>query len=262
MSDLHQLQLRFQDYLTGGSDDIEADIVSTADAPAEHRLGTYFNAYRIRLIDCLAVEYAALQQCLGGEAFENLALDYLQHYPSSHPSVRWFGQHLPAYLADIYKGDDEEFLLELARYEWSKSLVFDARNSDQLFHPEQMAEVPVEAWPTIRFHFKTAIQWLDCYWNIAAIENAVELGEAMPDKQRGDHPVRWLLWRKQMRTHWRSLDVHEAWAIEQAMAGANFEQICEGLCEWIDAEQVALAAAGFLKQWLSDDLIEALDYNA
>ena len=61
-----------------------------------------------------------------------------------------------------------------------------------------------------------------------------------------------------MKTHWRSLEVHEAWAIEQAAAGACFADICEGLLEWIDAEQVALVGAGFLKQWTSDRLLTGL----
>ena len=86
MKHLRELQLRFQDYLVSGAEDIEQDIISTEAALAEHRLGTYYNAYRIRLIDCLAVDYAALEKYLGREAFENIALDYLQNYPSTHPS--------------------------------------------------------------------------------------------------------------------------------------------------------------------------------
>ncbi len=38
----------------------------------------------------------------------------------------------------------------------------------------------------------------------------------MPDKQRAEFPQRWLLWRREFKTHWRSLEVHEAWALEQA----------------------------------------------
>jgi len=49
MSHLRDLQLRFQDYLIDGSEAIEKDIVSTENALAEHRLGTYYNTYRIRL---------------------------------------------------------------------------------------------------------------------------------------------------------------------------------------------------------------------
>jgi hypothetical protein len=64
-----------------------------------------------------------------------------------------------------------------------------------------------------------------------------------------------------MKTHWRSLEVHEAWALESAVKGANFADICEGLLEWIDEQQVAITAAGFLKQWVSDQLVVSLDYD-
>ena len=106
MRHLHELQTRFQAYLETGDDAIEQDIVSSADARAEHRLAVYYNAYRIRLIDCLAVDYPALAKLVGRDAFEDLALAYLQRFPSTHPSVRWFGRHLPVFLRDDYRGEE------------------------------------------------------------------------------------------------------------------------------------------------------------
>ena len=73
--------------------------------------------------------------------------------------------------------------------------------------------------------------------------------------QRRQHPLRWLIWRRQLKTRWRSLDVDEAWALEQAASGADFAAVCEGLLEWIDAEQLSLRAAGLLKQWVGDGLL-------
>ena len=259
MTRLRDLQLRFQDYLIDGSEDIEQDIISTEHALAEHRLGTYYNAYRIRLIDCLAVDFSALEKYLGRETFENMALDYLHHYPSSHPSVRWFGENLPRYLRDHYRGDNAEFVQELARYEWAQTTVFDAADSTQLFQLEAMASIPAEAWPELRFSFKPAVIWLDLYWNAPLIEQALDTDAEIPPLKRSNFQQRWLLWRQEMKTHWRSLEVHEAWAIEQAANGANFAEICEGLLEWIDEQQVALVAAGFLKQWVSDQLLASLD---
>jgi hypothetical protein len=252
---LRELQLRFQDYLLGKSEDIERDIVSTDDALAEHRLGTYYNAYRIRLIDCLAIDYSTLENRLGREAFEDLALDYLAKYPSTAPSVRWFGRHLPEYLRDCYDGDNQEFLLELARYEWAQAMVFDAADSDSLFRLEEMAQVQPEDWPQLRFEFKPALRWLDLHWNVPQIKHAVDNGSEPPGEQRAEYPLRWLLWRKELKTLWRSLEVDEAWALEQAAGGADFAAICEGLLEWIDAEQVSLRAAGLLKQWIGDELL-------
>ena len=259
MSHLRELQLRFQDYLIGDSDAIEADIVSTENALAEHRLGAYYNAYRIRLIDALVVDYPALEKILGRETFEYLALDYLQRYPSRQPSVRWFGQHLPDYLAEYYQGEDAGFVCELANYEWAQTIVFDASDSAELFQLEDMARVAAEAWPHLTFEFMPALLWLDLHWNVPQIETALDNGQELPQRQRSEIAQRWLLWRRDYKTHWRSLDVHEAWALEQAASGANFAEICEGLLEWVDAQQVALVAAGFLKQWISDQLLTRVD---
>jgi hypothetical protein len=260
MTDLRLLQHRFQQYLIGDSDEIESDIVSTTDALAEHRLGTYYNAYRIRLIDCLAVDYSALDKYLGREAFENLTLDYLKHYPSTHPSVRWFGKHLPEYLNAYIEGNEGELKHEIADYEWARSLVFDAADESNLFHLEDMAQVPPENWGSITLVFKPAVQWRDLFWNVPTIVTALENDQPI-ERDRNEIPIRWLLWRQQMKTHWRSLEAHEAWAFEQMLLGANFAEICEGLIEWIDAGQVALAAAGFLKQWITDELVISIGYE-
>ncbi len=260
MKHLRELQLRFQEYLVEGADDIEQDIVSTDEALAEHRLATYYNAYRIRLIDCLAVDYCALEKYLGRDAFENMALDYLHHYPSTHPSVRWFGKNLPAYLKQHYHGDSSEFVQEMATYEWAHTLLFDAADSEQLFQLEDMARVPAEAWPELRFEFQPASLCLDLFWNVPLMKTALDENARLPPQQRADFPQRWLLWRQDMKIHWRSLEVHEAWAIEQALNGANFADICEGLLEWIDESQVALKGAGFLKQWVNDKLLSKLKH--
>ena len=261
MSNLRRLQSRFQDYLLGLSNDIEADIVSTDDALAEHRLGAYYNAYRIRLIDALAVDYSVLQKYLGGEAFEFLVLDYLKLHPSTHPSVRWVGKDLAEYIRRQYDHEEREFLSELASFEWTKGLVFDDSDEVDLFRVEDMAQVSAQAWQGIRIEFKPAIRWLDLYWNVGACYDAIKNGQDSPEKQHDEHPRRWLIWRKNRNPYWRSLDVHEAWAFESAQQGANFAKICEGLLEWISEDHVAITAAGFLKQWISDELVTGIEYE-
>ncbi|MCZ6668536.1 MAG: DUF2063 domain-containing protein, partial [Gammaproteobacteria bacterium] len=106
-----------------------------------------------------------------------------------------------------------------------------------------------------------AMRWLDLNWNIGPYWMALDGDEALPEKSRNEYPVRWLLWRKNRDPFWRSLEVHEAWAIEAAQNGARFAEICEGLCEWISEDAVAMTAAGLLKQWISDDLVERVDFQ-
>jgi hypothetical protein len=259
MTHLHDLQRRFQEYLFSGDESIERDIVSSDEALAEHRLGVYYNAYRIRLIDCLAVDYAALEKHLGREAFEQLALDYLHRFPSTHASVRWFGDRLPEYMRQVYSGEDAELLRELVEYEWTQGFVFDAADGAQAVPIDAVAQIPPESWPNLVFGFIPAMRWLDLHWNVPLIEQAYDHDSEVPPAARSAHPVRWLIWRQEMKTRWRSLDVHEAWALEQAAAGANFAAICEGLLEWVDDAQVALVAAGLMKQWVGDQLLTSLD---
>lgn len=259
MKRLRELQLRFQDYLIGINEEVEKDIVSTSDALAEHRLGAYYNAYRIRLIDILALDYSAIETYLGREAFENLALDYLKVYPSKHPSVRWFGQHLSDYLYKHCDRDDHEFLAELAEFEWAQGLVFDAEDEKSVFRLDQMAQIPADAWAALKIQLKPAIHWLDLYWNVCSYSVAIDSGEQATEPHRDQIPVRWLVWRKNRNPNWRSLEVHEAWAIETAHQGSNFAKICEGLCEWVAEDQVSITAAGFLKQWISDELVSGIN---
>ena len=255
--DLRTLQRRFQDYLNGNSELFEQDIVSTADALAEHRLGAYYNAYRLRLIDCLATDFSGLQKALGDEAFELMVLDYLKLYPSQQPSVRWVGQHMVEFLQHSQL-PDQDFLAELADFEWSQGLCFDAADSEQIFTLEQMAEIQPEAWPLLRLQFHPSLRWLDLNWNVVAYWVALDNKDQLPAKNHHETPTRWLLWRQLMSPHWRSLDVAEAWAIQAAVQGASFAELCEGLLEWIGQETVAVTAAGYLKQWIHDELIVAV----
>lgn len=260
MTRLRELQQRFQGYLISGDEAIEKDIISTSDALAEHRLGAYYNAYRFRLIDILALDYKAIETHLGRELFEELTLDYLRKFPSTKPSVRWFGENFSQYLKTYCERDDHEFLAELAQFEWTRGLVFDADNSPGLFELDAMGQVPPDAWPTLKIQFKPAVKWLDLHWNVCRYAEVIDKNEAPPAPHRDDIPVRWLLWRKNRNPNWRSLEVHEAWAIEAAYHDSNFAEICEGLCEWVSADQVAITAAGFLKQWISDELVAGVQY--
>jgi hypothetical protein len=252
---LRDLQLRFQRYLETGDPQFEHDIVGSDDAQAGHRLAAYYNAYRLRLIDCLETDFPVLCKTVGEDAFENLVLDYLKQFPSRHPSVRWVGQHMEQFLRQGRR-DKHDFLAELAAFEWGQGLCFDAPDTAQHFTLEEMAGIDPALWPAITLEFDPSLRWLDLVWNVPPYWVATDqyAGEAVEPLQ-DSIPTRWLMWRRGFKPNWRSLDVAEAWVIEAALNGANFAQLCEGLLEWISEEQVALTAAGYLKQWISDELV-------
>ena len=129
MSGLHRLQNQFQDYLLNSNPLFQNSIVNTKKIPAETRLAIYANAYRSRLIDALAANYPVLQAHLGCAQFEELGQAYLSAYPSLHRSIRWFGDQLTHFLCKNSCYKEIPYLGELAQFEWTLTLVFDATDS-------------------------------------------------------------------------------------------------------------------------------------
>lgn len=258
--ELKKIQQRFKDYITGHSEDFVNDIVSTEEALAEHRLGAYYNAYRLRLIEALASDYSGVQHLLGEETFEYLVLDYLKQYPSQYPSIRWAGQHMAEFLQQQNALQDQLYTVEMARFEWQQGLCFDSSDSDSPLDLSIMTDIPPDSWPQMQFRFHPSVTWLDLQCNVPTYWIAIEEKQQPPIKQCEAIATRWLMWRKQLSPNWRSLDSAEAWAIEQAVQGANFADLCEGMLEWHGEDQVALMAAGFLKQWISDSMIIGINH--
>ena len=68
----------------------------------------------------------------------------------------------------------------------------------------------------------------------------------------------WVLWRKQLRTYFRSLPPADACALDALREGVCFEELCERLCRWMPADQVAPHAAGLLQIWIDEHLLSAV----
>lgn len=250
MNTLVTLQDQFQDYLLHSSNKIHAHIVSTEKVPADTRLAIYNNAYWTRLLEALATTYPILKKYLGDEAFEKLGYDYINQYPSSYRSIRWFGDQLATFIMS-------PFLAELARFEWTMTLVFDAADSEVL----QIAEVgriPPEEWINMRFQAHPSAHRLNLFWNVVPIWQALAEEQSPIKPVQSPSPVGWMLWRKELISQFCSLPIEEAWAIDTLLKGATFGEICEGLCQWIEEEKAALHAASLLKGWLAAGLIRSL----
>jgi hypothetical protein len=255
---LVHLQEQFQSYLLGGESEIARHIIATDKASAGQRLAVYGNAYRLRLLEVLGEDFPGLKRLLGVERFAALGRAYIDSYPSAHPSIRWFGRYLAHFLREgrAYSGRPE--LAEMAAFEWAQGEVTDAADS-AVCTVEQLGAVPPARWPDIRVVFQPALRRLDLHWNVPIVWRAIHDGGAMPTLERSQRPVAWLLWRRSLQVHWRSLKEDEHWAIQACLDGRTFGEICQGLDERSMAPDVALRAATLLKQWLSEELVANIE---
>jgi hypothetical protein len=111
--------------------ELEKVIRRSKNLSAEERLGVYANAYYARLLECLRESFPVLCRALGRELFDEFAFDYLQRYPSRCYTLSRLGDRFADFLEETRpdKGNAEvdwpDFLIDLARLEWTIEQVFD-----------------------------------------------------------------------------------------------------------------------------------------
>lgn len=259
MTRLRNIEALFQSHILHGDTGIRAQVLGTDKVSADVRLGIYANGYRLRLIEALDTDYPGLHTLAGDEAFDRMCRAYIDAHPSPFRSLRWFGHRFAEFLRTTEPYSAYPVFAEMAEFEWALSEAFDAADS-QPRAAADMAAVPPDAWPALRFAAHDSLRRLDLRWNVPPVWKAVDAGDTPPKLDESAHPVAWLVWRQDLVTRYRSLDVDEAWALDALMRGENFAALCEGLTEWIDAQHVATHAATLLKRWLNDGLIRQLDY--
>lgn len=254
-SELYRLQKNMMDWLIHKDERIKPDIVDTGEVnkvSVEQRLAVYGNAYGYRLIDALSDNYPSVHTLLGDDEFYKVTYAYMEAHPSHHYSLRYFGHKLEEFLKKYHS--NEPVLSEMARFEWALRKGFDAADIKSITL-EALQEIPVEQWASLEFEFHPSVSRLDLDWNVPQLWSAIdEETEPMPPEKL-EHTYAWILWRKELLTYYRSLDVDEAWALNTAFQQGNFATLCEGVCEWIDEEHAPARVAGFISQWISDELL-------
>jgi hypothetical protein len=200
----------------------------------------------------LASTLPRLQQLLGNDEFAKVAGEYIDLCPSSFPSIRWFGDRLPALLERAYR--NRPWVAELARWEWAIASSFDGPDAEPL-GVEALGAVPPERWPTLQFEFHPAVQVMRMKTNAPTLFKALSEDTSAPAGVKLDEPQAWLIWRESLKTQYRSLTVDEAAALDHARTGGTFESLCDTLCAWHEPEAVPMQAAGMLKRWVVEQMI-------
>jgi len=254
MTGLAKLQALFQDHVFTQNPDAVAAFVGNQTASTETRLGVYYDAYRLRLIECLRNDFPGLCALMSDETFDSLCQRYIVTHPSRDPNVRWIGRYLAGFLSTDQIAASQPHLAEMARFEWLRSLAFDARNA-VVMKPAELAQIPGEEWPSLRLNFHPSLQRSDFGWNVGPIWRAVSADESIPEPLELDQAEQWAIWRRGTTVYWRSLVEPEAYALDEFRAGENFTDVCAGLCEWFPEDEVPEQVAGMLRQWVAGNLL-------
>jgi hypothetical protein len=253
-STLRSLQKDMQRYLLGETSGVTAAIVDAPPLPAKDRLAIYRNAYQIRLIDALHETYPVLHSLLGDEVWVELGEAFVAEYPSTFRSIRWYGRELADFLAEHEPFSGAPVLAEVALLEWTLSEVFDSPDAQPLQRAALSLVDPAE-WVSLRFRFHPSLRRLAFDWNTAAAWKAMSADETPPAPQRASAAMPWLLWRQNLQNYFRSMSAVETAALDAALRGLNFGEICESLSALLPPEEIPAAAASLLGTWADSGII-------
>lgn len=253
MNTLRKLQYEFMDYLLDISNaSIVGCIESNQKCSARERMTFYRNAYTLRLKEALSTDYERLHSYLGDELFDSLMQHYIDSYPSHHPSLRYFGQHMIELIERLEPFKSLTEVAEITRIEQAFSNSFDAADCQHVaLH--QLEKLSPEEWVSLALRFHDAVQLLPQKYNSFQIWQALA-NEEMPPQKTLDNTV-WLIWRQDMVSHYRALASAELAALTVAISTGNFADICEVLLEHFSEEEVPLKAVSYLQQWINDQMV-------
>lgn len=258
---LEELQNAFKRNVLTGDESFAQFINSTESISSDLRLAIYGNAYYTRLQEALEGDFEVLKQLLSAEVFEEACLAYIHKHPSHYFSLRWFGRDFAGFLGYQPETGEHHWPAEMAQLEWLFTEAFDAADTKPATEADAAA-IPPEAWASLCIGFHPSVRHMPIWWNTLARWRAVKDGQPVPEAQRLTEPGECVLWRQGLVTQYRWMEVDEAVALQAALDGENFSELCGALAEQMqDQEQVPMRAVGFLKAWLADGMITAFHVN-
>lgn len=254
--ELANLQRAFAARMLNGDDAIMTIIKDSSLERRDVLMGVYEHAYGARLAEVLEGDYEKLHAAIGPEMFLAVAADYVSAHPSRHPNARYFGAGMPEFLLTTKPWSETPWHGELAALEWAMGEVFLAEDAPHLAM-EAMAALHPTDWPNLTFTIAADIRRIETQhggpeaW--LALQEDVDPAPAAAEA--AGTAQTWLIWRDEYQANFRAMDPAEAWALAEVGTGANFAQLCEGLMEWVPAEDAAGHAAGYLRGWIESNVL-------
>ncbi len=165
-----------------GASDVERVVLPSSRLSGVERIEIYHDAYRARLVECLADDYPALQNALGEARFESLCHAYMAEFPSRSPNLNFFGRHMSdfcrtARVIPVWSAD-------LAALEWALVEVIHAAPVESPSQ-ETLAKIAPADWPRARFTPGDAVRVLRFDWAVNAYFQAFNTGADVTEPAPG-----------------------------------------------------------------------------
>ncbi len=283
---LSELQALFQSaVLAGDAEDaaILDAITPSHSADRETLMGVYVNAYRLRLSEFLDEDYPALRVLLGDDDFEALVEAYIDANPSRLRNARWYSTGLPEFMRESESWGANTLAIGLAVFERALTDAYDAADAPAQ-SLDRLAEFAPKDWPRLGFTFHPSLRLievaagtLDAYAAANAEEEEERETRPPPEEDESAHEQRLsdetdqeadettpsqppdveivAVWRAELDPAYRLLDADEFLALNEAIDGHCFGDICQLVAFQNEGQPATERLAQFLVTWFSEGLV-------
>lgn len=251
---LIELQRRF--YHTITDDGVEAQ--AAWPDKLHPGLKVYRTAYRARLIECLQGCFEKSWSWIGDDRFGAATMEHIRRNPPRSWTLDDAGRGFSQTLAALNPDDPE--VEELAWLEWEMQQAFTGEDASALIGADfarTTAGFAEPEWMNLRLSFVPSLVTGTVRTDCAAIWNAIERGEGMPDTILLANDATIAVWREEMRPRFRMLGSDEAAGLAMMRGGASFGMLCEAMIDLRGDEDGAAAAGWMLARWVADSMISA-----
>lgn len=223
---------------------VDAVFVGDERRSAIDRVDVYANMYFFRLRDAIREDFPKVALLAGEDAWHDLLTDYVLAHPPVSWSMRYAGQHLPAFLAKHPLAEERPWLADLARLEWARADAFQQRDEPML-PLEALSAIDPEAWGELAFRTAACVTLLEADLRVGELWVALEeAAEPSPGSEPEPGREALLVFREGLAVFHEELTPAEARAIGALIDGRIFAEVCERAAGEDTSDENVEAAAG------------------
>jgi hypothetical protein len=243
-----------------------APVPDTPAWTARDRLHVYWNAYHVRLEECLRADFPVLAETVGAEAFAAFARGYIAACPPTSYTLADFGRRLAEHLqttrpprVNEVEFDAFDFLVDLARFERAIAEVFDGPGWND--GPERpagaLARAAAEQGGAMRVAPNPSLRLATYRFDVSShLARDPADRTAIPSPRTT--PV--ALWRRRLFVRHEPLDPLEFRLLEQLASGLALDDALATVCDDdLAAATVAAQLPAWLAAWDRAELLRPLD---
>ena len=235
---LKDTQQLVQNYLLSSDKRIQEHIVGQDLSFVRKRLAIYGISYQVRMVDVLKLNFPSLNKLLGESKFENVAREYLSHYPSRSFDLGNFGNLLHQFLITKKTYSEHSLPAEMVKFEWALHSASIARGVPTINLEKKLKAVKKNG-KVFCLKLHPSVSVIELKWNVPDLWEAYQKEQSLSPMMEPLHLITWVIGRKKNQVYYCSTNFLEAKLIQMIIQSKPIISLLEEiylLMSTLDAE--------------------------